>query len=209
MNSLKTVFLLLPVLLSGCGLYKPYNPDADYYYLNPNKDLTAIGRTVLVELNNDSAFPQISADVTEALYHALQKKQVFGLTVVHKSDPEWRSLQLDMDSAYTLEKLSAIRKTLKCNAVLKGTITGFEPFPHMIIGLRLKLIDLTDGQLLWAIEQIWDTTDETTQDRIKDYYSHNLFPGSATLREKLATVSSLKFIKFVAFETAETLHPKR
>jgi len=209
MNSLKTVFLLLPVLLSGCGLYKPYNPDADYYYLNPNKDLTAIGRTVLVELNNDSAFPQISADVTEALYHALQKKQVFGLTVVHKSDPEWRSLQLDVDSAYTLEKLSAIRKTLKCNAVLKGTITGFEPFPHMIIGLRLKLIDLTDGQLLWAIEQIWDTTDKTTQDRIKNYYSHDLFPGSATLREKLATVSSLKFIKFIAFETAETLHPER
>ena len=208
MNSLKTVFLLLPVLLSGCGLYTAYNPD-DYYYINPNKDLTAIGRAVLVELDNDSAFPQISADVTEALYHALQKKQLFGLTVVYKSAPEWRSLQLDTDSAYTLEKLSAIHKTLNCNAVLKGTITGFEPFPHMIIGLRLKLIDLNDGQLLWAIEQIWDTADKTTQNRIKDYYSHNLFPASATLQEKLATVSSLKFIKFVAFETAETLNHKR
>ena len=208
MNSLKTVFLLLPVLLAGCGFNTAYNPDADYYYLNPNKDLTAIGRTVLVELDNDSAFPEISADVTEALYRALQKKQVFGLTVVHKSDPEWRSLQLDMDSAYTFEKLSAIRKTLNCGAVLKGTVTGFEPFPHMIIGLRLKLIDLNDGQLLWALEQIWDTTDKTTQDRIKSYYSHDLFPGSATLREKLATVSSLKFIKFVTFETAETLQPE-
>ena len=205
MNSLKTVFLLLPVLLSGCGLYKAYNPNVDYYYINPNKDLTAIGRTVLVELDNDSAFPQISADVTEALYHALQKKQVFGLTVVHKNDSEWKSLQLNTDSAYTLEKLSAIRKTLNCDAVLKGTITGFEPFPHMTIGLRLKLIDLNDGQLLWALEQIWDTTDKTTQDRIKDYYSHNLFPRAATLQEKLATVSSLKFIKFVAFETAGTL----
>jgi len=208
MNSLKTVFLLLPVLLAGCGFNTAYKPDADYYYLNPNKDLTAIGRTVLVELDNDSAFPEISADVTEALYRALQKKQVFGLTVLHKSDPEWRSLQLDTDSAYTLEKLSAIRKTLNCGAVLKGTVTGFEPFPHMIIGLRLKLIDLNDGQLLWALEQIWDTTDETTQDRIKDYYSHNLFPGSATLREKLAIVSSLKFVKFVTFETAETLQPE-
>ena len=209
MNSLKKVFLLLSVMLSGCGLYTSYNPDADYYYLNPNKDLTAIGRTVLVELDNDSAFPQISADVTEALYHAFQKKQLFGLTVLHKSDPAWRSLQLDTDSAYTLEKLFAIRKTLNCNAVLKGTITGFEPFPHMTIGLRLKLIDLNDGQLLWALEQIWDTTDETTQVRIKSYYGHDLFPGSATLSGKLGTVSSLKFIKFVAFETAETLNCKR
>jgi hypothetical protein len=209
MNSLKTVLLLLPVLISGCGLYTPYDPDANYYYLNPNKDLTDIGRTVLVELDNDSAFPEISANVTEALYNALQKKHLFGLTVLQKKDPAWKKLQLDISPAYTLDQLSAIRRTLKCNAVLKGTITGFEPFPHMIIGLRLKLIDLNDGQLLWALEQIWDTTDETTKDRIKSYYNHDLFPGSATLKGKLGTVSSLKFIKFVAFETAQTLNPKR
>ena len=91
----------------------------------------------------------------------------------------------------------------------KFLITGFEPFPHMTIGLRLKLIDLTDGQLLWAIEQIWDTADETTQDRIKSYYNRNLLPASATLSGKLGTVSSLKFVKFVAFETAETVNSKR
>lgn len=214
MNSVKTIFLVLPVLFAGCGLYTNHNPEDNYYYLNPNKDLTAIGRTALVELENNSAFPQISADITEALYHALQKKQLFGLTVLRKNETEWKKLQLDMRSEYTIEKLSAIRKTVKCNAVLKGTITGFEPFPHMIIGLRLKLIDLNDGQLLWAMEQIWDTTDEATLSRIKSYYSHdlfpnnNLFPGTATLKGKLGTVSSLKFIKFVAYETAETLQPK-
>ncbi|MHC4122673.1 MAG: hypothetical protein ACYSSI_03795 [Planctomycetota bacterium] len=209
MNRIKTVFLLLPVLLSSCGFNTAYKPAANYYYLNPNKHLSAIGRTALVELANDSAFPQISTDVTEALFQALQKKQVFGLTVVRQSDPAWRKLQLDMNSAYTLEKLSAIRKTLNCDAVLIGTVTGFEPFPHLTIGLRLQLIDLADGELLWALEQIWDTTDKTTEDRIKNYYSHRLFPGSTTLQGKLGTVSSLKFVKFAAFETAETLQPKR
>jgi len=208
MNRLKTVFLLLPVLLSGCGFNATYKPAA-YYYLNPDKDLSAIGRTTLVELENDSAFPQISADVTGALFQALQKKQVFGLTLIGQSDPAWRKLQLDLNSTYTLEQLSAMRKTLNCDAVLIGTVTGFEPFPRLTIGLRLKLIDLTDGQLLWALEQIWDTTDKTTQDRVKNYYRRHLLPGSETLQEKLGTVSSLKFLKFVAFETAETLQPKR
>ncbi len=209
MNRVKTVFLLLPVLLSGCGFYAAYEPAANYYYLNPNKDLSTIGRTALVELANDSAFPQISADVTEALFQALQKKQVFGLTVIRQNDPAWRKLQLDLNSAYTLEQLSAMRKTLNCDAVLIGTVTGFEPFPHLTIGLRLKLIDLADGQLLWALEQIWDTTDKTTQDRIKNHYRHHLLPGFETLQEKLGTVSSLMFVKFVAYETAETLQPKR
>ena len=209
MNRVKTILLLLPVLLSGCGFNAAYKPAANYYYLNPNKDLSTIGRTALVELGNDSAFLQISADVTEALYQALQKKQLFGLTVIRQSNPVWRKLQLDLNSTYTLEQLSAMRKTLNCDAVLIGTVTGFEPFPHLTIGLRLKLIDLADGQLLWALEQIWDTTDKTTQDRIKNYYRHCILPGFETLQEKLGTVSSLRFLKFVAYETSETLQPKR
>ena len=209
MNRVKTAFLVLPILLSGCGFNAACKPAANYYYLNPDKNLNAIGRTALVELANDSAFPLISVDVTEALFQALQKKQVFGLTVVHQNDPAWRSLRIDMDSAYTLEQLSTMRKTLNCDAVLIGTVTVFEPFPHLTIGLRLKLIDLADGQLLWALEQIWDTTDKTTRVRVKKYYRHHLLPGFETLQEKLGTVSSLRFLKFVAYETAETLQPKR
>jgi len=209
MNRAKIAFLLLPVLLSGCGIQKLFTPAADYYYLNPDKNLSSVGRTVLVELDNNPSYPQISTDVTEALFQSLQKKQIFSLTVLRKNNPTWRSLQLDMNRTYTLEQLSAMRKTLNCDAVLVGTVTEFEPFPHLTIGLRLKLIDLADGQLLWALEQIWDTSDKTTENRIKDYYSRNNSLGSAALQEKLGTVSSLRLVKFVAYETAETLKPKR
>lgn len=208
MNKLKTLLLLLTVCLSGCGINTTDKMAASHYYLNPYKNLDSVGRTVLVELANDSDFPHISADVTEAIFHELQKKQLFGLTVVRQSDPEWQRLRLNTNK-YTLEQLSAIRKTLKCGAVLKGTVTGFKPFPHMAIGLRIELIDIADGQLLWAIEQIWDTSDKTTKQRIDKYYKHHLLPGSAILEEKLGTVSSLKFIKFVAYETSETLQLKR
>jgi len=180
-------------------------PPADYYYLNPAKDLSAIGRVAVIELDNDSSYPQISAQVTEALFQALQKKQIFGLSVVQQNDPAWRSLQLDLNSAYTLEQLSATRKTLKCNAILTGTVTRYQPYPHMTIGLQLKLVDLTDGQLLWALEQVWDTADKTTERRIKNYFQRQMRSGFAPLREQLVVVSSLKFIKFVVYEAAETL----
>lgn len=209
MNSWKPIILLLPFLLSGCGTNKVYKSNADYYFLNPNKNLGAVGRTVLVELSNDSAYPQISADITDALYEAAQKKQVFGITVVRESDPRWRNLQLDKFTDYSLEQLSAMHRSLKCNAVLRGTVTRYTPFPHLIIGLRLELIDLTDGQLLWALEQIWDAADKNIQDRIRDYYSRSILPESKSLDVELVTVSSLKFVKFVAYETAETLQPKR
>ena len=83
--------------------------------------------------------------------------------------------------------------------------TEFGPYPHMTIGLRLKLLDLRDGQLLWALEQVWDSADKTTESHIKDYFLSQKRTGYAPLHEQLATVSSLEFIKFVSYEVAETL----
>jgi hypothetical protein len=172
----------------------------------------------LVELDNKSSYPQIATDVTEVLFQALQKKQPFGLAIVRRNNPAWRGLQLDLNSGYqaqnsalavpptyTLEQLTEIRKTLKCDAVLIGTISQFKPYPHMAIGLRLKLVDLRDGQLLWALEQIWDSSDKTTEYRINSYFQYQMRTGYAPLREQLVAVSPLEFIKFVAYEVAETL----
>ncbi len=200
------IFLLLAALLSGCiTYYRAPAPAADYYYLNSSKCLNTVGRVAIVELDNNSSYPKVSTDVTEKLYQALQKKQIFGLTVVRQNDPSWRSLQLDLDSKYTIDQLSAIHETLKCDAVLVGTITEFRPYPHMTIGLRLKLIDLRDGQLLWAIEQVWDSADKTTEYRTREYFRLQKRSGYAPLHEQLAAVSPLEFIKFISYEVAETL----
>jgi hypothetical protein len=185
----------------------PAPPPANYYYRNPNKNMSLIGKVGIVELDNKSSYPQASADITEALFQTLQKKQLFSLTIIHQKDPAWRSLQLELDSAYTLEQLLAIRKTLECDAVLIGTITEFKPYPHMAVGLRLKLMDLKDGQLLWALEQIWDTADKTTERRIKDYFKRQMRAGFDPLREQLVTISPIRFVKFVAYEVGETLQP--
>ena len=41
----------------------------------------------------------------------------------------------------------------------------------------------------------------------KHYFHSQMRLGFAPLQEQLVVVSSLKFIKFVAYETAETLQP--
>jgi len=192
--------------LPGCrNYYKAPAHRADYYYLNREKDPAAIGRVAIIELDNYSSYPQIARDVTEALFQAMQKKQVFGLTTIHQQEPAWRSLQTKLDSTYTLDQLAAMRRTLKCSAIMTGTITQYQPYPHMVIGLRLKLLDLTDGQLVWALEQVWDSGDKATEYRIKDYFEHQKRSGFAPLREQLAVISPLEFMKFVTYEVAETL----
>ena len=205
LHCLGAMLFLLAFLNSGCDTPQNANQEPKYYYLNPQKKLSAIGRVVIVELENESRYTSISTDVTDTLFQALQKKQVFGLTIVHRHDPSWRNLQLEEDPTLNLDQILTIQETLKCDGLLLGTITEFRPYPHMAVGLRLRLLDLADGQLIWALEQVWDSTDKTTEKRIKNYFKSKKGSNLAPLHEQLATASPLEFIKFVSYEVAETL----
>ena len=100
----------------------------------------------------------------------------------------------------------SMRKVLGCNAVLIGTVTKYQPYPHMTMGLRLMIVDLTDGRLLWAIEQVWDCADKTTESRIRRYLRYQKRSGqTSALQEQLVSVSPTGFIKFVCYEVAATL----
>jgi len=201
---------MFPVILCGCSSARMAPPGpADYYYINPDKNLSAVGRVAIVELDNYSSYPHISGDVTDAIFQELQKRQVFSLTIVRRNDAVWRSLQMDLSSGYQLEELVEIRKALKCSAVLVGSVTEFRPYPHVVVGLRLKLLDLEDGQLLWALEQIWDAADKTTEDRVKRYVHHQMHPDFSSSRQHLLAVSPISFIKFVAYEVGQTLSRNR
>lgn len=195
----------LTALVGGCESNQNDNGMADSFYLNPHKDLRTLGRVALVELDNRSAYPKISADMTDALFAALQKRHVFGLSVVRQDDQTWRSLQENLDSLQGLRQLLTMREALNCNGLLVGTITEYQPYPRLSIGLRLKLIDLTDGQLLWGLEQVWDTADASIRRRIQQYSNRELGSGSAPLQDEIVTISSLRFGRFVAHEVAETL----
>jgi len=206
----RAVLSLLPTALLAltCGCESPLNHSGmtNSYYLNPYKDLNTLGRVALVEFDNNSSYPNISTDMTSALFVALQKKQIFGLTIVRQDAPEWRGLQENIDSLQALKKLLAMRETLKCNGLLVATITEYQPYPRLAIGLRLKLLDLTDGQLLWGLEQVWDTADKSIEKRIKQYFKDELRSSVASLREELVVISSLRFTKFIAYEVAQTLN---
>jgi hypothetical protein len=215
MSSLRTRFLKInriPALLAisclllsvaGCRIASRKNTMEGFF--KPDKKLATVGRIVFLELGNNTSYPDISSDVTQILYEALQKKQLFSLSIVNKDDPTWQSLGLDSNLSLKLDQLYAIRKELKCDAVLIGTVTTYKPYPHLRIGVRLKLIDARDSQLIWAIEQIWDTTDKSVEERIKRYFDKEKRSEAQNLSQHLVSISSLGFLKFVSYEISDTL----
>ncbi|MHC4552279.1 MAG: hypothetical protein ACYSUT_05875 [Planctomycetota bacterium] len=214
MNRIYLIIVGLLVMLSGCEIYESYETPLNYY-LTSEKDVRSFGRVALIELRNETAVPEVSINFSEALYQELLKKQMFGVMNVPEDDATWRSLQLKRDAEYTFDQLLEMRKTLKCNAVIVGSVTSYKSYPHMAVGVELRMIDLTDGQMLWALEQVWDTTDKPTGHRMRKYYGDWVIGtdevsviGPESPNAQLGFVSALKFLKFVAYEASGTFEKK-
>jgi len=197
-------------MAGGCKKEKPvvFDPGANCY-LATGKDVAMIGRVTLVELENLSTHPMISADVSSSLYEELQKKNLFGLARVSIDDPIAQGLFLNSSRTLSYEELDLLRKSLKTDAIIIGAVTQYYPYPRLTLGLRLKMIDLRDGSLIWAIEQLWDTTDKSTEKRIECYFKSQVRSGYEPLNYRVALVSPRMFLKFVAHETASTLKARK
>jgi hypothetical protein len=199
--------LSLAVAAAGCSKNSSSSAYTQNNYLSNPKSIKNIGTLCVVELYNNTTYPQISDDVTESLCQTLQKKHLFNVSLLKQNDPAWNNFQIHSDSAYTFEQLLATRKMLGVDALLIGTVTAYRPYPHMMLGLTLKLIDLRDGQVPWVVEQVWDTADKATEARIKKYFERQVRSGYSPLGEQLATLSSINFVKFVTYDVVETLQP--
>jgi Peptidoglycan-synthase activator LpoB len=192
--------LSLGITLAGCSQHR-----LSMSHREVSKNLSTIKSVCLVELQNKTSYPQISDDVTESLNQSLQKKQCFTLSLLKQTDAAWKALEVKPDSAYTLEQLMTAHKLLGTDALLIGTITSYSPYPRMAMGLQLKLVDLRTGQVVWAIQQIWDAADKATQERIKRYFDQQLRTDFSPIGEQLATLSPINFIKFITYEVTEMM----
>jgi len=201
---LASLWLILSLAIASTGCSRHGLSASSGQYSTP-KNLSTIRTVCLVELHNNTTYPQISSDVTDSFYQTLQKKQLFSLSLLRQTDTTWRNLEIQPGSAYTLEQLLASRKMLGVDAILVGTVTSYTPYPHMAMGLQLKLVDLRDGQTVWAVEQIWDAADKTTEERIKKYFEQQLRSGFSPLGGQLAALSSINFIRFVTYDATEAL----
>jgi len=192
-------------LVSGCQ--EPVGIPPGSYYINPDRPPVALDKVALLEPANHSDYESISADVGQALYKAIQRRQLFSLTLLDDRHPVVKMLGPNLDVSYSLKQLADIQDVCRCDAVLMGSVIQYRPYPHLNLVLRLKLIDLSDGRLIWASEQVWDSADTEIHKRIRGYAKRQLTSETPTLQEQMVTVSPLAFIAFAAYETAQTLAP--
>ncbi len=189
-------------LLAGCG---PEPASRLGYYVAPRRDLVALRRVVLLPLANETDEPGAELGLSEELFRAVQGSRLFHVRAAPADGPVAAALPAAGSGPFTLQDLARFRRALGADAVLAGALTRWQPYPRMQTGLTLRLVDLRDGRVLWAVDHVWDATDEGTQRRIRRFFERIMGTGTDPFGWELGTVSPRAFQKFVAHEVIETL----
>ncbi|MEN6309380.1 MAG: hypothetical protein ABFD91_16660 [Anaerohalosphaeraceae bacterium] len=181
-------------------------PPSGHFYLDKTADFSSIGRVVLLELENQSVSnPELAKTLTQELSDGIGKKHLFSMQTIYEADSGWQSLDLGQIKTFSMQQWAALRKQLKADAVLFGTITRYRSYPQLLAAINVKMVDLRDGKLLWAIEDVWDSTDKNTELRIKDFFETEMRTGYQPMNWQVVLNSPKAFHKYIVYEITRTL----
>lgn len=207
----KPIILLLvsAALLAVCGCTQPQaKPPVMRHFLSSPQDVLSVSRVVFVELSEDIGYPRQAQSMTDEICKALNSKD-FHVDKIRLSDPRCRDLPLKQIDAFSIQQLQQMREDLRCEAVLFGRVTQFQPYPKLQTAVYLKLLNLRDGKLIWAMDAVWDTTEKETERRVKYFFENKMRSGYGPDRARLALMSPRMFQKYVAWEVARTIPTRR
>jgi hypothetical protein len=193
------------MLTAGCLSAERAEPSPVPAYLDMAALQAKARRVLLVPLANEATGPTASVGMTSALLENLQGRRLFQLVLeTSPVNPDGSPL-INGSRPLSFKDMAQIRRQTDCNAILLGAITSFSAYPNLKIGLHLRLVDLRDSRILWSVQQLWDSSDKTTQQRIERYFRNKLGDAYDPIRWRLAMVSPATFEEFVAYEVAQTL----
>lgn len=188
---------------SGCSGDEP--PSARITHFVDDDRLSGIGRVVLVGFLANDTPPDIAAETTQALAQAVSERRLFNVEVVERDGVDCPPALVSPRATLRLSDLRDIRRRFGCDAILLGCVSNFRPHPRTRMGLTLRMIDVRRGELVWAVDHRWDTTDRQTERRIRHFFDERMRSGYEPMDWRLAMISPKAFEKFVACETAATL----
>ena len=67
------------------------------------------------------------------------------------------------------------------------------------------MIDLQEGKIIWALEEVWDSTDKATEQRMQKFFENQMRSGYQPMNWQVLETSPRYFNKFVAYEITQTL----
>lgn len=107
-----------------------------------------------------------------------------------------------------IDKLFNIYNPYKADAILLIDITAYSPYTPLTIGLRMKLARVTDGNIVWAADNIFAAADPAISNSARHYAQGLGTDRGKTDFNHTILQSPERFAGYAAAATFQTLPPR-
>jgi hypothetical protein len=207
---------LATLILAGCASFKPEDavvgPDfvpANVYRAASRLD-PAMRNLAVLPLATD---PEIadSDDGKTALEPVLRtqlaRQQKFELTTVSPQQlREWTGrANWTAEEELPPDFFVNLRQKLHCDGVLFCRLTHFQPYPPLVLGWRLKLVDVESCQVIWAVDEVFDAREKPVANSARRYQQASQSFGSVSPDSQVILTSPGRFASYSIEAALKTL----
>lgn len=82
--------------------------------------------------------------------------------------------QLRVTAAIPPQVLKDIRQQTEADTVLFSSLTAYRPYPPILVGLKVSLVRIDDGAILWQFDDAWNAGDAPTLNDARRFFREKL-----------------------------------
>ncbi len=203
--------------LAGCHPYTKQIPTgpafkADNVYTNPSYDYKKLTNVTLLPVVNPLDNRMVN------LYH----KMLATTTLRNFTKFKYFNIHFDPDTKVKTDTLinldtnqidraaiGALGDKLNTQAMLQLTVTDLQVFPPMHISVKAALIDVENGERIWAFDSVFDTEDANVMNALRMWWNTHMAGGDHFNRFDIQKLNPSFFLNYVFYTMAESFGESR
>ena len=103
---------------------------------------------------------------------------------------------LHADSPLPVDFVENIRRGTACEAILFTELTTYRAYPPVAVGWKLHLFNLESEQLIWAVDEVFDTGQAPVANALRRHMRENLSPNNVAPTEIIVLDSPRELARF-------------
>ncbi len=141
-------------------------------YTSPKLLTELPGRIVVIPFDGPMRTSGERDMITESV--ALEVQAIPGCAVIIASPDDERLMgenAMGKRGRVDIAVLIAARKRYRADAFLFGTVTHYKPYDPPVLGLNLRILSASTGEVLWAAEGLFDAHDQAVRKQAENYFT--------------------------------------
>ena len=183
------------------------------YYIDPELRPGEV-RRILLLLPKDHADYNGPMEFVPNVYNHLEtqlrRSKNFDIVRFHDAlTPDQKkifdSIDIEKKGSYDADMLYDLSRKINVQGMLFTTVTRYEPHEPFVFGVKLNLIHLRKGSIVWAVDEVFDGSRADVKNLVKSYYYNDQdATRNPSLQWNVILQSMDEFIKFSFYEVVKT-----